>query len=72
MSGWNLADAGDGDELARGRAGHARPYFFPVTTGLPSLTQTFHPPSSALIFFTPWALSMSAARALVASSCHAQ
>jgi hypothetical protein len=28
-------------------------YFFEEATGLPSLTQVFHPPSSALIFFTP-------------------
>jgi hypothetical protein len=37
-----------------------------------SLTHAFQPPTSARMFFTPRSLSMSAARALVNSSCQAQ
>jgi hypothetical protein len=40
--------------------------------GLFVFTQVFQPPMSARTFFTPRSFSMSAARALVNSSCHAQ
>jgi len=41
-------------------------------TGFLSLTHSFHPPRRARTFLTPRSFSMSAARALVNSSCHAQ
>ena len=44
----------------------------PVTTGPLSFTHVFQPPTSARTLFTPRSLSMSAARALVNSSCQAQ
>ena len=47
-------------------------YFVPLAIGLPAFTHSFHPPRSARTFFTPRSFSMSAARALVASSCQAQ
>ena len=43
-----------------------------LVTGLPSFTHVFQPPMRARTFLTPRSLSMSAARALVASSFHAQ
>ena len=46
--------------------------FVAFTTALPALTHSFQPPRSARTFFTPRSLSMSAARALVNSSCQAQ
>jgi hypothetical protein len=47
-------------------------HFQGFVTGFPSLTHWFHPPRSARMVVTPRSLSMSTARALVASSCHAQ
>src|SRR6266566_6277297 len=46
------------------------PSYFSV--GLPLLTQSFQPPSSARTFWIPRSLSRSAARALVNSFAHAQ
>src|SRR4051812_30147656 len=46
--------------------------YFPLTTGFPACTHSFHPPRSARMLFTPRSFSISAARALVASSTQAQ
>jgi hypothetical protein len=68
----NISDARDGDEFSfQLSALSPEPYCF-LTIGLPSLTHSFHPPRSARMLFTPRSFSISAARALVASSTQAQ
>ena len=54
--------------LMYGRGRH----FFPFATAPFAFTHVFHPPTSARTLLTPRSLSMSAARALVNSSCQAQ
>jgi four helix bundle protein len=70
LAGRNVADARDRDEIVQGPS-KLGPYF-PFAIGFLPLTHSFHPPSSALTRLTPRSCSMSAARALVASSRQAQ